>query len=142
MKTAYIFEYKDRLVFAPGCYTTKGFLLAWPPISAITSRTPAEIGALIASALANSKEGIPHPSSWNGLFDPVLKAAGAASLVKFHESAKCVVAEQENDVLLLKPLRNAGKKGGFVQTDTVIPCVHAQASDYGEMLLLALTEAS
>ncbi len=72
-----------------------------------------KLGALIGQALEVSKSDVPHPTSWKGLFDPVLQLAGVKSWSTFVKSAKCVEVELDEDGIWLIPMRNLGANGGF-----------------------------
>lgn len=139
MKVAYLYEYNDRLVLVPGSFTTQQFLITDSPVISVSSRDARDIGKALSAALAQSKSEIPHPASWKGLFDPVLRAVGAPSMKKFHKSAKCVVVEQSS-AIVMKPLKNAGN--GFVPTSKELICESNNADDCGQMALIALAEAS
>jgi hypothetical protein len=139
MKTAFIYEFKDRLIFVPEHRTTKRANLQGSPTKTLTSRSPVDLRNAVLDVLHCSGAVVPHPTTWKGIFDPILKAAGVRSSVKFYQSAKCVVVEQHRDGgLEFKPLRNVSSRLGFVSMDVRIP---ATTTDSGDMLLLALAEA-
>jgi hypothetical protein len=64
-------------------------------------------------ALCGSQGNVSHPIRWNGILDPLLKAAGVRSWKSFVANASCVEIEQEGDEVVLVPMRNLGLDGGY-----------------------------
>jgi hypothetical protein len=114
MKAATIYERKGKLFFHSSSKTTAGVWVLNAPILATDKENISEIGRSTRECLAASREGVPHPTSFAGLFDPVLDLAGIKSFATFVKSAKCLEAEMVNDeTVTLIPTRNEGVEDGF-----------------------------
>jgi hypothetical protein len=114
MKLATIYERKGKVYVHSSSRTTAGIWIINAPVLAVDASDMAGVGSAVRRCLAASREGVPHPQSFERLFDPVLILAGVKSFNTFVKSAKCVEAEARDDAsLTLTPTRNEGVDGGF-----------------------------
>ena len=114
MKAATIYERKGQLYVHSSSKTTAGVWVIDAPVLAADKGNAGEVGRAILECLAASREGVPHPTSFTNLFDPVLDLAGVKSFGTFVKSAKCVEVETSDDsTVILIPTRNEGVDDGF-----------------------------
>jgi hypothetical protein len=114
VKAAAIYERKGKLYVHSSSKTTVGVWIINEPTFAVDKENISDIGRLIKACLAASREGIPHPSSFMGLFNSVLDLAGVKSFGTFIKSAKCVEVETSDGAsVTLIPTRNGGLNEGF-----------------------------
>lgn len=83
------------------------------PVVVIDGDNLGEFGEAVLKLLGESHEGIPHPTSWKGSFDKMLKAAGVKSWRIFVKSAKCVEIEFSTNRVGFLPTKNGGAKDGY-----------------------------
>jgi len=102
--------------------TTEGLSIFAEPVLAAEAANSCAATQLLA--LLSVRRGvIPHPTSWQGLTDPLIKAAGARSFNEFAKATKYVEAQMEGDTVSLVPTRNGGRSEGFVHlTDRAMTC--------------------
>lgn len=81
------------------------------------------LGAAARAAIEGSRQGVPHPATWKGLFDPVLRLAGVKSWATFVKGARLVRLEQEVGEVRLMPTRNVGPKEGFEDRPSAISVI-------------------
>jgi hypothetical protein len=92
------------------------------PVVVIGEADRSQLGETVLKALARSRDGIPHPASWEGSFDPVLNVAGVKSWNLFVKSTKCVEIEFSTNRVSFVPTRNYGAKDGFKHLDARLDC--------------------
>jgi hypothetical protein len=68
------------------------------------------LGRLVASALDESKQGIPHPNSWGDLTKEVQKAAAVKSYKTFLNGTQMCLVEFYKTIKFI-PHRNGGRSG-------------------------------
>lgn len=82
---------------------------------AITSKDPALLGRAIIECLSASRLGIPHPTDFKSLRNPVLDLSGYKSYAAFARTTKAISVDLGDDrSVKLVPSRNGGAKEGFV----------------------------
>jgi hypothetical protein len=114
MKKATAYKHGDSLYVHALSKTTAGiWMLSQPVVSCSVSEDAVVVGRHLTDALNGSRENIPHPSSWKGVFDPVLQLAGIKSISTFNKAAKCVDIESDGAEAALVPTRNLGPDDGF-----------------------------
>lgn len=139
MKRVVAYQRKAQVIIFAQSQTTAGVWIMDGAAYAADIGDVGQIGILIDQALEVSKVDVPHPTSWKGLFDPVLKLAGAKSWSTFVKSAKCVEVELDEDGIWLIPTRNLGADGGFDRIGLhACPAMRSDATDLGHALLRAL----
>lgn len=112
MRRTSAYRLRDRYFVYPESKTTAGVWLATGPFaSAPLDAAPKALGELISAALGMSRAGIPHPSSWVGLAQPRLEAAGKKSEADFIRGAQLVCVAAEPPELTLHATHNGGGKG-------------------------------
>jgi hypothetical protein len=72
------------------------------------------IAGRLLAALSNSREDVPHPTTWKGLTGPLLKAAGVRSFDAFAKPAKGVDISQDESGVVLIPTKNGGPRNAFL----------------------------
>src|SRR5664280_101765 len=113
MKRAIAYKRADEIFLHASSMTTAGVWIISLPVLTCNLNDRARLSGYIAEALEGSKEGVSHPTSWKGLFDPVLELAGVKSWSAFAKPAKCVQIELESDQVRFTPTKNLGPKEGF-----------------------------
>lgn len=139
MRAAAIYERKGKLFVHSSSRTTAGVWIATAPALATDKEHLSELGHHIAECLKASREGVPHPSSFGSLFDPVLDLAGVKSFSIFAKSSKCVGVETaDGQVVTLVPTRNEGAEGGFSPLSEKIEVTITSDDALGSAALAAL----
>jgi hypothetical protein len=127
--------YGGRIYLHPQSRTTEGVWILSSPILT-TSEQDQRLGDKLMSTLAKSTENAPHPKSWKGIDDPLIKAAGARSLAAFAKAARAVFVIMDNNDVAFIPTRNGPKGSGIHLNEKII---HSDQS--GGNLANALIEA-
>jgi hypothetical protein len=114
MKAATVYERSNALYLHASSKTTAGVWIATPPFTKVdTDTTTLAKGEAILQVIKASQEGVPHPTNWNGLIDPLLALADVKSWATFMKNAAGVAMESDGERLKLIPNRNLGPKDGF-----------------------------
>lgn len=102
---------------------------------------PSELGVSLMLALSRSVSGIPHPKSWDGHREPLLRAAGVRSWNTYVKGAKSISVRQDDKKIMLTPMANRGARGGFtfLLERTVEVAATAADAEIGAAILQALT---
>jgi hypothetical protein len=106
-----------KIILQPVSKTTVGLWKGDGPVVAIEEADVSKLGESVLKALAGSREDIPHPTSWKGSFDLVLKAAGVKSWKAFVKSAKRVEIKFSTNRVSFVPTKNCGPRDGFQSLD-------------------------
>lgn len=142
MKRVIAYQRKTQVFVFAQSQTTAGVWIMEGDAYAVDVGDAGQIGVVVSQALEVSKIDVPHPTSWKGLFDPVLKLAGVKSWSTFVKSARCVEIELDADGLWLLPTRNLGADGGFEQIGRyACPATQSDPMALGQALLQALEMA-
>lgn len=122
MKKAAAFLRNGKVFLHPDSRTTKGFWIFSEPVL-VTGAAEKNLGLKLLTTLSHSKNGIPHPVSWKGLTNPLLKIAKVRSFDAFADDCKSVSACLDGDGLLLTPSKNRGQGNRFLHLpDKAIRC--------------------
>jgi hypothetical protein len=112
MKSAAIYQLKDRILVHPWQQTDMGLGIASEPYLALPiEAAAAKLGTSVLDALGGSGRTVPQPTVWKGLAAARLKAAGVKSERAFHDGARYVRVERTDGGFLIEPSRNGGTKG-------------------------------
>jgi hypothetical protein len=141
MKMAISYRRGERTFLHGLARTTAGVWVLTNPVLAIEGDDSIQLGKAVRDALNGSKRDIEHPTSWKGIFDPVLRLAKVKSWSTFAKSAKCVEIVLEDDKISLFPTRNLGPRDGFVRLPGRARSSTLAVETLGAMTLLALREA-
>jgi hypothetical protein len=114
MKCATIYQRGNKIYVHSLSRTTAGVWVINNPVLMVEAENPRRLGESLRECLAASSEGMSHPKSFGGLFDPVLSLAGVKSFNTFVKAAKCVEVELDDQTAILIPTRNEGSEDGFV----------------------------
>ncbi len=117
MKKATSYKRGQRVFTHANSSTTAGVWILELPALVADATDVKLVGQQVAQAIQASKQGVPHPTSWKGLFDPVLSLAGVKSWSTFAKSARCVGLEWETDCVSIVSTENLGADGGFNDTE-------------------------
>jgi len=117
MKKAISYLRGQRVFTHASSKTTAGVWILELPVLVVDATDVEALGRQVAQALAASKEGVPHPVSWKGIFDPVLELAGVKSWATFVKSARCVGIEGVLEGVSFISTENLGASGGFNDID-------------------------
>lgn len=94
--------------------TTAGVGLATEPFVALTTDSDGEaIGIAALEALNSSHEGIPHPTNWKGILDPLLRMSSCKSWSAFASKAVCYELLRDDGLLTIIPTRRRTDEGSF-----------------------------
>jgi hypothetical protein len=69
------------------------------------------------AALEASKIGVPHPTDFSSLLQPLLAAANARNYSSFVKNTFLVEVMRESSRITFLPTRNEGARGGFAPID-------------------------
>ena len=141
MKIATVYRRGERIFVHSSSRTTAGVWVLTDPVLAVDGDNPARLGGAVLDALGGSREGVNHPTSWKGIFDPVLRLAKARSWNTFAESAKCVEVEFEGDTISIFPTRNLGSRDGFERIPGKSKISGPTVEEVGAATLQALRDA-
>lgn len=119
MKKAISYKRKNQILLHAVSKTTAGVWILDQPVFSVDASDISRLGTNIYEALNSSREGIVHPTSWKGIFDPVLQLAGVKTWGTFAKSAKCVEIELEPNSASFVPTKNRGADGGFERMDSM-----------------------
>ena len=142
MQKASAYEWRGRIFLHAFSKTSGGgpWVLG-PPVLAADPRDPAELGRAILSALAGSKEGVPHPSNWDELLAPLMKLTGAKSSSAFENSARCVGIMYQDGHVTFTPKRNFGARNGYQPLKEKDRTSLPDVTELGATLLAAFEDA-
>lgn len=96
----------------PNVKTTTGLWIFAEPVL-VAGEDDDRIAEQLLGLLSIRRRVVPHPKSWQGLTDPLIKAAKARSYKAFVASAKYVEVTQEADTVSLVPTKNGGQRDGL-----------------------------
>lgn len=109
--TAYL---RNEMIFMHSLSeTTAGVWILSEPVLTAAKNNSVSIGKNVYAALNNSRSKVPHPTSWKGIFDPVLTLAGVKTYKAFMINCKCVEIEFDGRQVSFLPMKNLGSSGGF-----------------------------
>jgi hypothetical protein len=140
MQHASAYEWNGRILLHPDSKTTDGVWVGGQPVSSSDPDNPIELGRAVLSALAGSKEGVPHPSIWGDTSAFLLKFAGAKSFRAFFGSARSVSIESQDDRVTFRPYRNLGSRDGYRPIKGKDRTSLANDSELGAALLSAFQD--
>jgi hypothetical protein len=134
------YEWRGRIFLHAYSKTTQGLsVLSQPVLEADPGNLP-ELGRAILSALAGSKEGVPHPSIRDDIPAPLIKVAGAKSRSAFYGSARSVFIKRQSDRVIFTPDRNLGTRKGYAPLKEKVRTSLPDAADLGATLLSAFQD--
>jgi hypothetical protein len=129
VKQAVAYKRGNKFIVASSSTTTAGVWLQEGPYATLATNASAEtIGEAIISALGRSRAGIPHPTDWKRITEPLLAAAGVKTYSTFAKAAQMVLVQLEDDRILLLPMNYGGSKEGFVANEEHEQTVRSSAS--------------
>jgi hypothetical protein len=142
MKRAGAYKREKKIYLNPMSITTTGLWIGESPRIVLDETEPAAgKGQYLRECLKRSREGLPHPTDWDGFLKPFLKEVGMTSWSKFAKNARRSSIELEGDRLTFLPYRNSGPKEhyAFLPLEDRKMTISADASD--EELGLFLEQA-
>jgi hypothetical protein len=93
--------------------TTTQLWQAVPPYIKLAPDVPAdELGKTVVKLLAESSEGLPHPTDWDVPY-PSVKLAGAKSWSKYARGTSHILVFADEEQLTFEPSAYEGGRGGF-----------------------------
>jgi hypothetical protein len=114
MKGATVYERGGVLYFSPSSLTTAGVWIGTEPLLRLDpGSSSVDLGESASDVLNASHEGVPHPTNWSALLEPLLRLAGVKSWTTFMKGAKCVSLRLDCSGLRLIPHHNLGGKEGY-----------------------------
>jgi hypothetical protein len=135
MKKATAYQREGKVFLHSLSKTTAGVWILSGPVLAQTSIDVSSLGQNVLATLNGSFEQVAHPTSWKGLFDPVLQQVGVKTLSTFMKKCKCVEIESDAGVVSFLPTKNLGSSGGFEPLCAKVgPIALSDASGVGEKL--------
>lgn len=115
MKDAIVYRRNDGWYLHSSSQTTDGVWIATQPFLKLPPDADlSAIGEAVMRAIDASRQSVPHPAAWNGLFQPMLQLAGAKSWATFVKGSMCLRFEADDCVLLVTPTKNLGPKEGHL----------------------------
>jgi hypothetical protein len=140
MKHATAYQRRGKTFLHADFKTTFGLWILGNPVLACDSCDVEQLGRSILETLDGSRDGVPHPTSWKGGFDPILHLSGAGSWGAFVKSTECVGIERHEDLVTLIPTRNEGSRGGFVPITEKTRESQLVPAELGKVLLAAFAD--
>ncbi|RDC58438.1 hypothetical protein DU508_00065 [Pedobacter chinensis] len=132
--TAYLF--KEYVYIHSSNETTAGVWLMSEPVYKVEKNDIELIGVKIKEALSSSKTGIPHPTNFKGLTDPLLNQANVKSYNTFAKNALCISINSDGQFIRLIPRVNNGPKGGYTAIEEQAEKLeNPDPKELGEMIL-------
>jgi hypothetical protein len=71
------------------------------------------LGEAILDSLCQFKNGVPHPSDWGKVLQPLNEAAGVKGWASFVKGTRSCEIADDGTTLTFVPMRNAGARKGF-----------------------------
>src|SRR5262249_55881027 len=94
--------------------TTDGvWILTEPCVKLSEDCSDRDLGAAARAAVAASRTGVPHPQTWSGLLDPLLRQAGGKTWSAFARTATGAEIEEDGGKASVIPTGNLGVDEGF-----------------------------
>jgi hypothetical protein len=114
MKSAEAYKRESKIYLSPMSKTTTGLWIGASPTIIFDETEPPSIkGKYVREVLKHSKEGVPHPTDWDGFLQDFLKQVGAKSWNKFAKTALSCSIDLKGDQLAFLPYRNSGHKDNY-----------------------------
>jgi hypothetical protein len=142
MRRATAYQRGDEIFLHASSKTTTGVWILSDPVMAADRNDLACLGRAIIKALEGSREGVEHPTTWKGIFNPILHLAGAKSWGAFAKSAKCVEIEFETNRVSFVPTKNLGARDGFEPLAAHVQSSSPESEALGAALLSAFKAAA
>jgi hypothetical protein len=90
------------------------WVLSKPVIKVDFLNDTGRLSQAVNEVLEGSDTGIAHPTSWSGLFDPVLKISGVKSKKTFYKGAKVVLIDSSDLIdINFTPTKFSNSSEGF-----------------------------
>jgi hypothetical protein len=133
----------DQVFIHGSSKTTGGVWILQPPVLEAGMCDNARLSRCLVEAMDSSREGIPHPATFSGVFDPILDVAKVATWNSFTEGVLCVGISVENGRMHFVPTRNLGPQGGFgYLKDKQISISSTEPALFGVALMSSFAQAS
>ena len=144
MKCATVYQFKRELILHAMSKTADGVWILAEPCERFPSDVADDaLGQALQAALKRSREGIPHPTDFRAVTEPLLRVAGVKSWNTFAKSALCVeVEEPQPDVVELIPTENKGAEDGFIPRGDKTRVCGVGNAELGKAIRAALALAS
>lgn len=137
-KRASVHLRKNILYFSSSSQTVLSAWIGSPPyIKADFSEKDDNINKIVLDVLNASKQGVPYPKTFNGLFEPVLTLAGVKSYRTFMKGAFCCELEEENGMVTITPTQNEGGNGFSHLNDASIKLCSEEKDNIAQKLRVA-----
>jgi|SRR3954470_13456944 hypothetical protein len=146
--SAAVYRLSDRFLLHPLQRTTAGVWLASDPYANLPLDVASEsLGSAALEALSLSGRTVPHPTSWEGLSTPRLKAAGVKSEKTFQTEALMVDLCRDDTGIQITPTRNGGAVGDSKGFDSLPEFktsrpLNTDAASLGEAIRSSFTRCS
>jgi len=128
-----VFARDADLLVEPNCQTVTGLWVSADPVARLTRTvSPAELGAVVRRALAESRRGMPNPTNWREFPSGLLRAAGLRSWNALQRSAARCQIEAGSAAIRVLPSHNGGTRGegrGYHSLEELAVGVPANATD-------------
>jgi hypothetical protein len=132
-RLAEVFVRKDDFLVDPNVRTVTGlWLIADPVVQLPRAASTAELGAAVRSALAASRQDIPHPHDRREFPSSLLRVAGVRSWNALQRSAARCQVETNATAIRVLPSRNGGTRGddrGYHSLEELAVTLPAAGSD-------------
>ncbi len=109
---ASVYRIGDRLIVHSMDRATSGVWITGTFVAALSAASPATgLGAAVEQALAESRDGVPHPQDGKAVGRLVLDAAGQKSWRALQKRAVLVEVWKDSASIRIVPTRNGGTAG-------------------------------
>jgi hypothetical protein len=114
MRLATVCLRETRFFLHASSRTTAGVWVLSGACSALdAAASDEELGTAVKFALSTSRTNVEHPTSWDGLFDPVLELAHVDSWPTFVRGASCSTITEDDEGMTVIPWTPRGGGRGF-----------------------------
>ena len=114
MQSAAAYKRADGWYIHANSETTDGVSISSPPYSKLPlSASPTALGESVLKALAEFRQGVPHPTQWDDSY-PIYELAGVKSWAAFKKGASYVAIAADDQWLTISPSRDAGPRSGYL----------------------------
>ncbi len=113
-KQATVYLRKSQYLIHAMSQTTAGVWILSEPCTALAStQSDRELGTAVGAALDASRTGVPHPTEWKGVFDPMLRLAGVKTWNAFATGAASADVEHDGVRIAVVPATIERPRDGF-----------------------------
>lgn len=143
---AAVYSRQGSFILHPEHETTAGVVIGGEPYTSLLSDQcdETELGQAVRRSIAASMAGVPHPTDWQRILEPLLRAANVTSWATFVKGTRLVSIQSTGGAITLVPASNLGARNGFesLQEKSVVVDPDASLRELGAKVRRQLIEAT